>query len=209
MDAYRTEEEQVEALKKWWQENGKSIVAGIVIGIVAIFGWRGWNNHQVQQAESASLLYEQMIAASRNDDMENIKIYADRIVNEYDKSSYAIFAKLMLARLATEDNQLDQAESQLRQILQTNKIPEIEHIARLRLARVLMAGGKLDEANKQLQHAPGKFQARYEELRGDILLKQGDKEGARKAYEKALINAVAAGDSQRVLEMKLDDLGRS
>ena len=31
MDVYKTEEEQVEAIKKWWQENGKSIIAGVVI----------------------------------------------------------------------------------------------------------------------------------------------------------------------------------
>ncbi len=209
MDAYRTEEEQVEALKKWWSENGKSIVAGIIIGIVGIFGWRGWNNHQLVQAESASILYEQMIAASRNDDNENMKIYADRIVSEYDKSSYAVFAHLMLARLATEENQLDTAESELRLVIKTTQTPEVEHIARLRLARILIAAEKLEEAKQQLSKPSGKFAARYEELRGDILLQQGDAEGAREAYQKALVNAIAVGDSQSILEMKLDDLGRS
>jgi len=31
LDVYSTEEEQVEAIKKWWNENGKSIIAGIII----------------------------------------------------------------------------------------------------------------------------------------------------------------------------------
>ena len=62
MDGYRTDEEQVEQLKKWWNENGKSIIGGIAIGLIAIFGWRGWQDHQVTQGEQASNLYEQMVA---------------------------------------------------------------------------------------------------------------------------------------------------
>ncbi len=68
MDVYKTEEEQVEAIKKWWQENGKSIIAGVVIGITAIFGWRAYDNHTAVQAEAASTLYEQMIGAARVND---------------------------------------------------------------------------------------------------------------------------------------------
>ena len=49
MDVYKTEEEQVEAIKKWWQENGKSIIAGVVIGITAIFGWRAYDSHMAVQ----------------------------------------------------------------------------------------------------------------------------------------------------------------
>ena len=36
MDIYQTEDEQVEALKKWWEENGKSVIFGLCIGVVAI-----------------------------------------------------------------------------------------------------------------------------------------------------------------------------
>ncbi len=53
MDVYRTDEEQVEALRKWWLENGKSVIAGIVIGFSAIFGWRAWQDHTIVQAEAA------------------------------------------------------------------------------------------------------------------------------------------------------------
>ena len=65
MDVYNTEEEQVEAIKKWWNENGKSIIAGIIIGVIAIFGWRSYENHTAMQAKAASILYEQLLVASR------------------------------------------------------------------------------------------------------------------------------------------------
>lgn len=210
MDVYKTEEEQVEAIKKWWQENGKSIIAGVVIGITAIFGWRAYDSHMVVQSEQASVLYEQMIVAARTSDDENILVYANRIINDYKSSSYAVFASLMLAKVAAETGELEQAETHLRWVLKNSSQVEFEHIARLRLARVLIARDKLELATETLNVSkPGDFVARYAELRGDIYVKQGKSDEAIKAYEKSLANTKGSGDSQSVLQMKLDDLGRS
>ena len=210
MDVYKTEEEQVEAIKKWWQENGKSIIAGVVIGITAIFGWRAYDNHMTVQAEQASTLYEQMISASRNNDNENISVYANRIIDGYQSSSYAVFASLMLAKVAAEAGELEQAETHLRWVLDNNSQTEFEHIARLRLARILIASDKLELATETLNISnPGDFVARYDELRGDIYVKQGKSDEAIKAYEKSLANTKVPGDAQSILQMKLNDLGRS
>ncbi len=210
MDVYKTEEEQVEAIKKWWQENGKSIIAGVVIGISAIFGWRAYDNHTAIQAEAASTLYEQMIGAARVNDKENIEVYANRIIGDYKSSTYAVFATLMLAKITAEAGNLEQAETHLRWVLKNTKQAEVEHIARLRLARVLIAEDKLDDAEKTLNISnTGAFIARYEELRGDIYAKQGKAEEARQAYEKSLVNTQASAEAQAVLQMKLENLGRS
>ena len=50
MDVYNSEEQQVEAIKSWWQENGKSIIAGVVIGFVGLFGWRYYNSYVKEQS---------------------------------------------------------------------------------------------------------------------------------------------------------------
>jgi len=206
---FKTEEEQAEALKKWWKENGKFIIAGIAIGLAAIFGWRGYNAQLAQQAEAASILYEQMLIASRANDSENVSIYANRINADYESSSYATFANLMLAKLAAESGDLELAETHLRWVLDNNSQEEFKHVARLRLARVLVAADKLDVATKTLDVSkPGDFFARYEELRGDIFVKQNKTDEARQAYQKALANTASAKGGQSILQMKLDDLGR-
>ncbi len=51
---YETEEQQVEALKEWWAENGKAVIAGIVLGAGVIGGWTFWKGHQEKQAVIAS-----------------------------------------------------------------------------------------------------------------------------------------------------------
>ena len=209
MSDYRTDEEQAEALKKWWKENGKFIIAGIVIGLSAIFGFRGYNNHVAQEAEAASILYEQMLIASRSNDSENVGVYANRIIEGYESSSYATFAKLMLAKLAAETGDLDLAETHLRWVMKNNSQAEFKHVARLRLARVLIAADKLDMAEETLNISKqGDFFARYEELRGDIFVKQEKITEARQAYQKALANTASAESEQSILQMKLDDLGR-
>ncbi len=209
MDIYKTEEEQVKAFKKWWHENGKSIIAGIVIGIAALLGWREYEHYAVLQAEAASTLYAQMLDAARDNDTENSSIYANRIIEDHKTGTYAVFASLMRAKIAAEAGDLEQAEAHLRWVLDNNSLAGLEHIARLRLVRVLIAGAKLELATTTLNaRKPDEFIAQYEELRGDILVRQGKHEEARLAYKKSLANSSTATDTQSILQMKLDNLGR-
>ena len=207
MDVYSTEEEQVEAIKKWWNENGKSIIAGIIIGITAIFGWRGYENHTAMQAKAASMLYEQLLVASRKNDADNMRRFANSIITDYGSSTYAIFSKLMLAKIESEQSNFENAEAYLRSILDNNLRDEFKHIVRLRLARVLIANNKLESAEKLLENIDSnQFISHYEELRGDIFAKQGKTKKAEQAYHSALNDEISTEETKVILQMKLDDL---
>ncbi len=67
MEIYDTEEEQVEALKRWWKENSTSTIVGLVMGIVIILGWNYWQDHKKEQAAQASLTYAQLLKALDDD----------------------------------------------------------------------------------------------------------------------------------------------
>ena len=207
MDVYSTEEEQVEAIKKWWNENGKSIIAGIIIGITAIFGWRGYENHTAMQAKAASMLYEQLLVASRKNDADNMRRFANSIIADYGSSTYAVFSKLMLAKIESEQSNFENAEAYLRSILDNNLRDEFKHIVRLRLVRVLIANNKLESAEKILENIDAnQFISHYEELRGDIFAKQGKIKKAEQAYLSALNDEINTGEARVILQMKLDDL---
>ena len=207
MDVYSTEEEQVEAIKKWWNENGKSIIAGIIIGITAIFGWRGYENHTAMQAKAASMLYEQLLVASRKNDADNMRRFANSIIADYGSSTYAVFSKLMLAKIESEQSNFENAEVYLRSILDNNLRDEFKHIVRLRLVRVLIANNKLESAEKILENIDAnQFISHYEELRGDIFAKQGKIKKAEQAYHSALNDEINTGEARVILQMKLDDL---
>ncbi|HNE26955.1 MAG TPA: tetratricopeptide repeat protein, partial [Pseudomonadales bacterium] len=64
MADYRTEEEQIELIKKWWRENGRSTVVGVGVALVLFFGWMQWQAYQKKNIEAASDLFQQMLTAT-------------------------------------------------------------------------------------------------------------------------------------------------
>ncbi|GIT21594.1 MAG: hypothetical protein CM1200mP40_12760 [Gammaproteobacteria bacterium] len=56
------EEETIEALKKWWDENGRQLVLIVVAVLTGYTSWILWQNNQSATAESASDMYEEILA---------------------------------------------------------------------------------------------------------------------------------------------------
>ena len=211
MDIYQTEDEQVEALKKWWQENGKSAIFGVLLGLMAIFGWREWNDYKIEQATAASQLYQQMIQASREGSSDTLSDTAKKIGNNYKDTAYAVFAKLATAKLSVADDELESAVVDLRWALDNTSQDSLSHVITLRLIHVLIAQNKLGDAKVLLAPASdsGEFAGSYKELEADILKLEGDTEGARIAYQDAIDTMQSLGQQAPVIDLKLDDLGRS
>ena len=46
MEIYNNDEQQAEAIKEWWKENGKAILVGATLGLVGMFGWRYFNEYR-------------------------------------------------------------------------------------------------------------------------------------------------------------------
>ena len=43
--AYTIEEEQeLNQLKEWWKDNGKTIIAAFILGVGGMLGWRYWQS---------------------------------------------------------------------------------------------------------------------------------------------------------------------
>ena len=209
MDAYTSEAQQIEEIKKWWRENGFSIVLGLTLGISGIFGWRYWQDVKVERAESASILYSDMIVSIVDENATETREHAGRILEEYGNTRYGVFALLALARLAVLDDDLDVAESHLRQALKQSNDASFSHVVRTRLIRILINQDKLDEASELANRQDtGEFAASYDELLGDISVLQGDMENARSLYQQSINKASANGQDITTLELKLNNIGR-
>lgn len=200
-----TDDEKVEAIKKWWKENGTAVVAGIVIGLVAVFGWRAWVNHQDQLGQRASLAFEQVLMATAGGQYELAANQAEALRKEYDNTAYAALADLALAKVRAEQEHLAGAADALRSALAKAPTPGLAKLAALRLAQVLIAQDALDDALAVIdaQDDGGAFSADFAGLRGDIALAQGNRSKARAAYERAIAGGAGL---QRLIELKLQDL---
>lgn len=207
MDVYRTEEEQVEALKKWWDENARSIIAGIVIALAVVFGWRTWQEHRATQAEAASFAYQQLLVQLDGGEAAAVSEQGKQLIAAHPNSVYAVLAALALAQQAVDQNDAEGAAAQLRWAMANSKQPELQHMARVRLARVLIDQGKAEEALALLDNmAASAYQALYEETKGDAHVALGQRAAARQAYERALSGYAESPPKQQLLRMKLDDL---
>ncbi len=205
MSTFQTEEEQVEALKKWWQENGKSVIAGVVIGLLVVGGGKAWIEYNRVQAENASAFYEGFSQAARAGDLEKALKRGEALIQEYGRSTYALFAALELARLQYEAGEKDQARERLQWVLDNSGDSSLQKLAQVRLARLLLDIGDLDGAEKLVAEPAGDaWQGELLAIRGDIRLARKDPEGARKDYATALKKGVS---TPALVRMKLSELG--
>lgn len=192
MDIHKSEDEQVQALKTWWNENGTSTVVSIVIAIAVVFGWRTWQEQQLAKVDEASYAYEAMMAAASEatSDPSDINIakvdhLAQTLKADYADSGFAQFAALIKARQAAQDKDWDAAESELRWVLSAAPGEEMRLLTELRLAKVQFAKGDVDAALKTLDQDAAAFAPSYAELRGDILLAQKQYQAAYESYQGA------------------------
>lgn len=204
---YRTEEEQVAAIKKWWQRYGNIVALLVVIVLVVTFGARYWSNQKTQKAEQASELFQTFEDAFASNDNEQMATLGNRLVNDYPQTIYSQMAALLLAEQAvSEQSDLPQAEKYLQGILAKNETNFISHIARVRLARLYIAQKNAQTALDLLNHAkPGPYGALYAEARGDAYWQLGEMDSAHQAYQQAMDALSEVELSQPLLEMKLNE----
>lgn len=217
MADHLSEEEQIEAFKRWWAENGLQLIAGLVLVVGGYFGWQFWQDRQQQQVEQASDLYIEMIdiVASQADggrlSLEKevaIGKLADQLKAEFSGSGYAQFAALLKAKLAADNKELDLAAAELQWAMDSDPTPETERLVRLRLARVEAARGNIEGALQMVQGVdPQDMKSAYEEAKGDFYMQQGNTAAAFTAYESALAaNQSSDPMLSNILQLKISQV---
>ena len=207
MNDYITDDEQVERIKKWWTDNGSSVIAGLVLGIGGLFGWNYWTDYKANIAAEASAQFTSMLSLAENQQNEQAIEQGYSLLEEYGSTTYAELARLTLARIFAETAEYGKAEQQLRMVLDGRPNIAMEMITRKRLGLVLLQLGKLEQGLEVLSiEYPEQFAAAFEELKGDIMAAQGNTEQAREAYQKARL-AQPGPAHPDFLQQKLDDLG--
>ena len=205
--ANETEEQQIAELKKWWGENGTSIIVGLALGLACVFGYRTWLAYQGDQAAQASAVYTVMLQGLDRNDGQLVNERSDLLISEYSSTPYAAFAALALAKIRIGEGDLEAAATQLRWVLDNGDTDVVMDTARLRLARVLIAQQQLDEAEALLQqpHTTTAFDGLYAEISGDIYTAHDDAVAASEAYQRALAATPADNPGYHILQLKYEN----
>ena len=203
--AYSIEEEQeINQLKDWWKENGKTIIVAFILGVGGMFGWRYLQAHQAEQIAQASAQYDALIYSAQQDEQAK-KANIEQFVQANSKTAYAVFALLDEAKKATEKQDFTAAEVNLNQALTQSQDEVLTSIVALRLSAVQFQLGQLDNALTTLNQVKGEsFNARKAILTGDIQVAKGDKVAAKNSFEQAQQSGSQL--EQQMAKMKLNNL---
>lgn len=207
MEVYQTEEQQVEAIKSYWHENGNMILAGIVLGFAGFIGYNLFQENKLDQELAVSDSYQVLIENSIKDS-DAFGEQAAKFISENANTSYAALTDLALAKEAASHKDWAAAQKQLTAAIASAPSEGIKAIASIRLARVQIQLEQFEAALATLaKPLPESFIATVEETKGDTYLQQGKKDLARSAYQAAIAaDGLATSPS---LQMKLDDLAQA
>ncbi|MDQ3286648.1 MAG: tetratricopeptide repeat protein [Pseudomonadota bacterium] len=199
IDDILDEHEQSERVLEWLRRNGAGLIAGVVLGMAAIGGWKFWEDRQQKQQVAAANQYQAAVDAIEAGDPQ-----AAAKVEALGSNAYAALAKLRLAKAQADAGQRDAALATLRSVESAEHL--FEPIVEQRVARLLVAGGQTDEAISLLgdSNSPAAL-----EILGDAQLAKGDREAARARYVEALGKLEVGSPQRRLLELKLTEVGGS
>ncbi len=201
---YETEEQQLEAIKNWWKQNANMIIGGVAIGISAIFGWQYYQDQTIVSQSNASVIYQQVMNSSQNiDSLSEQQGRVNQLQADYADTPYAGLAALLLAKQHMAAAEFEKAQQQLEWVAANATQDEIQYLAQIRLAKLFFSVQQLDQALDILKKDfPPAFQSMAFELKGDVLLSQGNKPAAQQAYQQALMVSDSPG---RLLMSKIDE----
>ena len=195
-----TEEEQVEQVKKWWNSNGKQIIAGAVIGLAGIWGWNTYSDYQDKQSLNARGLY-----LSYASDSNNLGAY-DKLTTDFSFSTYSDQAILLMAKYLFDAGSYAQALGVIKPLI-NNPSSVIADTAALRVASIYLQLGQHDQALLILEgQSEDGFSGLVFNLMGDIHLDLGNHAESKKYYSLAIDNVSENSNLSQLIQIKLDDL---
>lgn len=206
MEIYQTEEQQVEAIKSYWQQNGNTIIAGIALGFAGFIGFNLYQDNKFEEELLVSDTYQTLIEQSGKD-AKAFTENGEKFISENGNNSYVSLTALALAKESATHKDWPQVQKQLTTAIESAPTDGIKAIASLRLARVQVQLEQYSDALATLNNnLPESFTAAIEEIKGDAYLQQGKKDLARSAYQAAIAaDGIATSPS---LQIKLDDLAQ-
>jgi predicted negative regulator of RcsB-dependent stress response len=202
------EQEQLDELKAFWKQYGNLITWGLTLVLAAFAAFNGWNWWQREQGAKAGAMFDELDRAVQAANAEQAGRVFNDMKERYARTTYTAQAGLLAGKLQADKGQADAAQASLAWVAENASNEEYKALAHLRLAALLLDKKAYDEALKELDGVKSpEFAALADDRRGDVLMAQGKKDEAVKAFQSAWKAMNEQLDYRRVVESKLTLLG--
>ncbi len=211
MSRYETEDEQVEAIKSWWKKNGTQLLTLILVGVIAISGWRYWTNAQYVDSANASSLFEVLQANMQRGSFGEVSREALKLIQEQPDSPYAVGAAMMYAKYSLDKGEMAEALTHYTWIAENAKDAQLRNISYINLARIQMDLQQFDDAQKQLAfltkaNLKGAEKSVLDYVSGLLAIAQENPEEARLSFKRVVENKKTESNLLGLAQVQLDDL---
>lgn len=207
MDDNLTDQQQAEVIKAWLKENRKSLIGGLVLGVSGFFAIQFFQDNRLRESEMASQLYAEIEFAVKQQRISQAQTLLQKMDTDYANTPYQDQSHLFMAKLFMDSVDYDNAIIQLEFLIENSSEESLKHIARIRISRIKLQQNSYNEALQILEtDSMGAFEAKYEEIKGDIFSKKGEFSDAQSAYLKALELLLPGEFDYEYIQMKLKDI---
>ncbi len=202
------EEEQIDAIKQWWQENKVSVIGAIVLTLGGSFGWSQYQDYTSATAIAAADTYDEiLLERASGESADQLAMLADTIRDENGSIAFAEFAALQVAAAAAAEGDFEQAQIELEKVMAGVEVDStLGQLAQLRLAKVKAALGQEEAAIAILELGSDSFPVSYAQVLGDIHLAAGREAAALEAYQTAKAASLMLGGQSGLIDLKVSSL---
>lgn len=202
------EEEQLEAISQWWQENRVSVIAAVVLTLGGTIGWSQYEDYISENAVAAADAYDSLLQERESGEAaEELALISAGLRESHAGETFADFGSLQVAAAAVEAGNLVLARAELESVMASVELDStLGQLVQLRLARVMAASGDEAGAVAILVQGSSSFPASYAQALGDIHLAAGREAEALLAYESAQTESLALGGQLGLVDLKVSGL---
>ena len=144
------EEEQLDAIKQWWDENRVSVIAAVVLTIGGSFGWSQYQDYTVSTADAAANAYDEVLQLKLSgESAEQLAVMSRGLRERHAGDAFANFASLQVASAAVEAGDLALAERELESVMAS---VDLENLIRMYLHAVQYTRDDRETAKDKLKH---------------------------------------------------------
>ena len=213
MSRYETEEEQVDAIKSWWKKNGTQLLSLLLVGVIAISGWRYWTNTQHVESVNASTLFEVLQINMQRGTFGEVSREALKLIQEQPESPYSVGAAMLYAKYSLDKGEAEEALGHLSWVAENAKDAQLRNSARLNMARVQADLKQFDAANENLAfltkaNLKGAEKAVFDYVSGLVALAQLKNDDAHLAFKRVVENDLAEQNLLGLAQIQVDDLAK-
>ena len=198
------EQEQLVAIKDWWQRYRTLAISVFSLILLTFLFWQGWHYYRERQAMQAMQIFSTLNEMT-------IKPLADStniLMRDYRNTPYAGRAAVLLANAYYKVADHVAAYRALNWASEHATEEAVLAIAKLQLARLLIEDKRPTEALKILLSTHDKgFDGLFSDAKGDALVALHRMNEAKIAYQSALLRLGDAQAYHALTQQKLDALG--